>query len=648
MDKDEEEQRINTTRIQDAEKKLYSASSPDIVRASPRHDGEMPEEEEAPVSRSWAPDKKEAPHYLKTDAATKLFTKILIGSIVFFLLAVAAAVVIYIYGNNTVSSNNISIDITSASSVPASDPFSFDISVENRNKTDLVGCNITIDYPDGSKRVDNDTMDLVNDVIDVGTLHSGEIIKKTADVRLFGPENSVKTIKATFHYKLAGSNAVFYKDASENITLRVAPVVLSVDALKEISNNQQVTLKATVTSNSNNVLKGAALDITYPFGFTFQQSNMETADGNTGNFALGDIQPNESKEVDITGIITGNDAEDKVFKYDLGTADGTNPEKVTTQLVTYDHDMVISSDFLATSITFDSQGGSPQAGSNVVGTISWRNTLAVPITDATFSLKLNGDIIDQNGVAVSKGYYQSNAGTISWDKLSDSELAEISPGQSGQLSFSLPLISYQDALAKNMTNPKVGLVLDVAALRLTDNNVTENITSSLAKDVPVVTSVSLKGSSLNSSGPIPNSGPIPPKANQKTTYTLAFTVSNSLNDVTAAQLDIPLPPYVTFENVVSPSTESVTLNKNTNHLTWNIGKLPAYTGYGTKPARTVYIKVGIIPSANQVGQSPFLTISPVFMGNDDFAGDTITETIESITTATNDPASGYGDGQVVN
>src|SRR5690606_7555986 len=56
-------------------------------------------------------------------------------------------------------------------------------------------------------------------------------------------------------------------------------------------------------------------------------------------------------------------------------------------------------------------------------------------------------------------------------------------------------------------------------------------------------------------GAFQNSGPMPPRVNVPTTYTLVFQITNSSNEVTGGELSTTLPPYVNWLNTVSPSVE---------------------------------------------------------------------------------------------
>ncbi len=654
MDKDFERERQEAeehkSRIDAARDSLYQPGGPSVIHHETDSNFEVNEDEVAPPSRVFTPPPPARSYDAQSGKVAQkvntIFRRVLIAAVAFFVLSLGAAAFMYFYGNNIISSRNITIEVTAPPSIPSSDTFSFDVTVQNGNNSDLIKSAIVIDYPEGTRYVDDNTKPLISDRVEIGTLGKGEIVKKTLSARLFGNENAEKEIKVRYIYEVKNSNAHFTKDSSFIVLLRLAPIVLSIDALKEVNNNQEVVLIARVISNSNNTLNNVALNVVYPFGFTYTRSNMEIESAEKGLYPIGEIKPNETKTVEIRGMINGQSAEDKVFKFNVGTANPNSPEKVTTSLAMYIHDMVIRGDFLASSIVFGNNKNYGTLGTPLRGTISWKNTLKDPINDAEFALKVTGDLIDNENVSAESGFYDSNKSLIEWNKNTDDELEEIAPGQTGNFGFIIPLFRYEEAIEKRITNPKINLNFDIKGQRITEDKVTENIQSSFSKTVPIITTLKLDSYSLHTDGPIKNSGPIPPKAENKTTYTIAFALLNSVNEIREGELTAKLPNYVKYEGSVSPASDKVSWNESTRLLRWNVGTIPARTGYGTTP-RTLYFKVSITPSRTQINQILPLVTDTTFTGYDSFANANIKEEATNATTNTNDHGNGFGTGQVV-
>lgn len=646
LERERQQAEEHKSKMDSARDSLYTPGAPSVIHRQPEPAG-LPKDEETQPNRVFVPPP--VAHTFNTGKTAQkvnvVFRRLLMAAVLFFIVALGAATFMYFYGNNIISSRNIKIDFTAPPSVPSSDSFSFDISVQNGNNSDLIKTAIVIDYPEGTRYVDDNAKSLVSERIDTGTLRKGEIIKRTVSARLFGEENAEKNIKVRLEYEVENSNAHFSKDADFNVILRLAPVVISIDALREVNNNQEVILTARIISNSNNTLRNVALNVIYPFGFNYTRSNLEV-DGSKGQFPVGDIQPNETKTVEIRGTINGQSAEEKVFKFNVGTASPEENTKVTTTLATFIHDMIIRGDFLASSIVFNDPESYAYLGVPIRGTILWKNTLPEPINDAKFILKISGDLIDTENISSDRGFYDSNRGLIEWDKNVEKQLEEIAPGQTGSFSFTISLFDYDKALSERISNPKVTLDFDIQGQRITEKNVTENIRSSFTKIVPVVTVVDLTAKSLYNSGPLKNSGPIPPKAENKTTYTVALSLSNSVNAVTNGEVTATLPNYVKYEGGYSPASDKLTWNESTRQIRWNVGTLPVRTGYGTSP-RTIYFKVSITPSRTQIGDILNLVNNIVFNGKDVFANGDIKAISPNVTTDLQDPGVVFGNGQVV-
>jgi hypothetical protein len=100
-----------------------------------------------------------------------------------------------------------------------------------------------------------------------------------------------------------------------------------------------------------------------------------------------------------------------------------------------------------------------------------------------------------------------------------------------------------------------------------------------------------------------------------TTYTVTWTVTNPLNNLTGATVVATLPPYMKWLNNVSPDSEKVSYDSNTNQITWNVGNVSSGAG-SISPAREVSFQVSILPSVSQIGSTPDLieqaTVSSIF------------------------------------
>ena len=71
------------------------------------------------------------------------------------------------------------------------------------------------------------------------------------------------------------------------------------------------------------------------------------------------------------------------------------------------------------------------------------------------------------------------------------------------------------------------------------------------------------GHALYNSGAFQNTGPLPPTPGQSTTYTISWSLVNSLNDVSGAEVRGKLPIYVEYVGTKSPNSVSIIFNQTT-------------------------------------------------------------------------------------
>ena len=115
-----------------------------------------------------------------------------------------------------------------------------------------------------------------------------------------------------------------------------------------------------------------------------------------------------------------------------------------------------------------------------------------------------------------------------------------------------------------------------------------------------------------------SSGPIPPKVEQETTYTVVWGLSNSSNTISKGIVRSSLPGWVKFAGSVSPANENFAYNSSTREITWNVGNIPRGTGI-TTGSREVSFRIILAPSLSQLGTAPTIINEAVLTGHDDFA-----------------------------
>jgi len=146
-------------------------------------------------------------------------------------------------------------------------------------------------------------------------------------------------------------------------------------------------------------------------------------------------------------------------------------------------------------------------------------------------------------------------------------------------------------------NPDITLEVNIKGRRISDSNVPEKIESSILKTVTIASDVLFTPRAVYFTGPFLNNGPMPPRAEKETTYTIIWTVTNSSNALSDVVVSATLPSYIRWMNVISPASEKVSFNPIGGKIIWDIGNLsPGSGSFGSQ--KEVAFQIAFVPSVN--------------------------------------------------
>mgnify|MGYP003393045092 CR=1 FL=1 len=571
---------------------------------------------------------------------------VLVGSFIFFVAALGYAGYLYFGGSNIVSSNNIDIAIAGPVSTRGGDPLILEIAVTNGNQTPLEVADLLVEYPTGTRDSKDLSKELPRTRVGLGTIKTGATVKKTVSAVLFGEEHSAEVIKITVEYRVPGSNAIFYKESEYEVVISSSPISLVVDAPKEATSGQDITFKITVNSNSTEVVKNVLLKVGYPAGFSFKSGSPEPLPGNQV-WKLGDLKPQSSRTITLSGTLSGENLDTRAFHFDIGIASPSDDRVIATPFASYVDEVAIKKPFVGLQMLVDQKSVEIlpiRSGRNVQIDITYVNNLTIPVNDIEIIASLTGSALDKSSVSTGNGFYRSVDNSIIWNGGTFGSLQSLAPGESGHVSFSLSSLSLSSGIA-SLTNPQIVLSASVKGRRGESGRVPQEIISSVTKTIQIESDIGLNTKLLYYSGPFKNTGGVPPKVDRETTYTIVWTVTNGSNDLSDAKITAILPPYVRF--VKGDTKESVTFSEIGSVVTWNVGSLKAHTGFGSPPREAVF-QVAFTPSVSQIGATPALVREATFSAVDRFTQSTLSTIKGELSTRLpSDSSAKFGDDTVV-
>ena len=607
----------NLSALERARRTLYSPSNASAESRAP-----LSVESKGAVPHAW--EGSALPKVLpRRHSHMKLATIFFAVALLFFVGATGTAGYLFYYGGNTVSTNNVAIDIQGPTTIAGGDTVPLSFTITNKNSVTIGDAKIEVDFPPGTRSADDITKDYPRYTEDLGPIAPGAVITRSVKAVLFGGEGQSVDIPVSMSYTSPSSNAVFVKKTSYTVAISSAPLSVSVESLGESVSGKPFQLTLRVRSNAkvptSNVVVSAAL----PTGFTLSSSSMPLQ---AGSFIIGTMQPGTSQIITIDGVLSGATAEQKVFHFTVGTAKDSSDPQLAVAYMTQDATVALTAPFITTTLALNGSVANQAVlnpGAAQSATISYANTLNIPITNAQIQVQLSGGAIDYNSVRVSNGFYDSSTRTVIFSSDNDSSLASLAPGASGIGTFTFNTLPSGSALRDTV----LSFTTSVSGTRVGQSNVPEQVNASSVATAKVASAVTLAARSLHSSGPLPNTGPIPPMANTPTSYTVVWSINNPGNAVAGGVVTATLPTYVTYTGKNS-GTGSISYNESSHTITWNVGDLAAGGS-----AQTAF-QVSITPSTTQKGTAPTLTSTASFTGFDRFAQVQVTSRTDSVTTAT--------------
>ncbi|MFA6077223.1 MAG: hypothetical protein WC735_04080 [Candidatus Paceibacterota bacterium] len=553
---------------------------------------------------------------------TSVFKSFFLFSLVFFGLTLIYASYVFFAGGNTVSSDNIEISILGNNFTAGGEDLSLIVGIANKNNSSLDLVDLVVEYPKGSSNSETGLSTGTERFREsLGAIPAGAVRNENIKVVLFGEQGAVRPIKVSIEYRVEGSNAIFVKEKKYEVTISSTPLNLSIDAPLTISPNQDITLNVKATLNATYPVSKILLKLDYPIGFQFVSSVPAPSLGNNV-WSLGDLAPGAGRNISITGkMFDVVDGEEKTFHISSGSQSAGDKSMIDMVFNSLSHTVEIKKPFIEAKLFVNGayqREYSTNAKTPFRGEIRWTNNLDTKVNDLEIRAKISGNAVDRRTINSDQGFYNSSTDTIIWDKNSKDDFREINPGDSGSVSFSISPLSLFSVASGMLTDPIISVNISISGKQLLAGYATTDLNNSDSSVIKIISDVGFATKALYYSGPFTNNGPVPPRVEQETSYTIVWSLSNTANNISKGVVRSSIPSWVKFMDSVSPTSEDLVFNSSTREITWNIGRIPKGTGI-TEALRSVSFQIAISPSLSQVGTIPVIINDSILTGHDDFA-----------------------------
>lgn len=540
---------------------------------------------------------------------------IALGIIIFLSASVAG---VYWYRKTSFSQDRVTLSVSGPSEVMSGKLLTYEISYKNDNRAGLKDASLRMVFPDSFKPEENPNFKMdspVSGTYDLGQITGRSEGKVTLNGRAYAPKSALIYMEGNLSYNPSSYSAQFVSRNRLGISVISTPLELEVVAPQSISSGNEVNYLINYKNSSEEDFDSVKIKAEYPDGFSYAASDPRPFESNN-IWYIGRVPAGQTGKIVVSGKLEGESDQVKTAKILIGSSEkGTfvsyNEAETETKIV---------SSPLAISQTVNKLASlNVNAGDLLLFEINYKNNAGTGMRDVIVTENLDSPVLDYTTLDSEGGAFDSSTKTITWKAPDYAALKNLDSGQSGTIKFS---IKVKEILPITSGNDKNFVISSISKIDSPDVPTPVNsnkIISGNRMDMRLNSKLILNALGYYSDGNIENSGPIPPKVDEETTFAMHWKILNISNDISDVKVESSLPTGAVFTGKIYPEDTNVEYNERTNEISWNVGNISAGVGV-LSSAREVSFQVKIKPSANQVGKEVQLLESSKISAKDLFTG----------------------------
>ena len=502
------------------------------------------------------------------------------------------------------------MEILGSEEVQAFDEIEYVVKYKNNGNTVLEEPLLTFQYPENSFPGDNNPKRLEKALEDI---YPGEEKTFSFNARIFGKENETERAEASLKYRPKNLKAFYESKTTFTTKIKFVPLTLGFDLPSKIESGKEFQFYLNYFSNSDWPLPNLRLKIEYPSGFEFIKSQPQALEKTEWNLPV--LNKTEGGRIEIRGRVSGDVGQQKILKATLGLwreGEFTLLKDLTKGMDLEESSLSIFQQINGASLYF------ADMGDVLHYEIFFRNVGEGSFRDLFLVSKLEGRVFDFETIKTESGKFNIGDNSIVWDWRDVPMLQFLGQGEEGKVEFWINLKKDWQISSPQDKN-----------LNLKNKVIISQISEEFETKISSKLEVSQRGYYQDEI--FGNSGPVPPKFEESTTYTIVWQAKNYYNDVKNTKVKAVLPPEVKLTGKIFPEDSRLTFDSQSREIVWEVGDLEAGKGV-LNEAPNVSFQVSLTPTPYQIGQIPEICGLAKISGGDDWTGKVLEATSPAIDT----------------
>lgn len=561
----------------------------------------------------------------------------------FFIVIAGAGLGWYYFSGS--SANAIRIDVTNPDRVLIGVPFSIKIAVGNSGGGALRDAKLSLELPLGAAFV-GARPEKTTETKSLGLIGEGSVVQEEFSVIVLGGEQSVKRFVARINYSPESVGSRFEEMSEFDVVTEASGVMLDLVAPESAVSGEEFGFDVPVKNTAGIDLRNLKLTIQYPAGFEFKKASL-APDLGQNTWQLGDLRSGSETKLNVRGNLLGQTSASFEFRVVLEAEFfgeqyivGTKTARVT----------VAESPLNLLLSVNDSPSYIAAINETLVYAVEYENTSDQALQNAVVKAELRGEMFDLTTLRAANAAINPSGNAVAWSAATFPDLAVIPPHSSGVLTFSVRTFAHYPVRRLSDRNflLKADVRMDAEGTPKGAESRRVSGLMHLETKVKGALAIDAKAFFRDAGAGVLNNGPIPPRVNASTNYTVHWLVKNFSTDVASATVRARLGDNVRMTGVVKGvSPEQLNYNANTQEVVLAIARIPATKGITDAPLEAIF-QIEATPSPNIARMYMSLIGETVIEGSDMFTGSDIRATDGAITTSLpDDPTIGSQGGIVI-
>jgi len=540
------------------------------------------------------------------------------NKLIFSIIILVVLVGIIGYWNwqrNIYSKEVLKLEILGPKTVELAKDFEYIVRYKNNGTIRLEEPRLIFEYPKQAVVPENRPL---WQEITLDDIYPGEERTIPFKARLLGKEGENVVAKASLSYRPKNLRARYESATTFTTTIKSVPLTFEFDLPSKVESGKSFTFRINYFSNLNYPLTDLRIQAEYPFDFEFISSVPKSLEKN--EWLIPVLNQFQGGRVEISGRVLGEVGEAKIFRAKLGIF--KEGEFILLKETAKGLEIIKPLIYLRQEIN-----GNPQhvalPGNWLHYEIYFKNIGEEELTNLFMVSRLEGDAFDFQTIKSDLGQTEPGSNSVIFDWRRISKLQYLLPMEEGKVDFWIKLKDDLSRVKEPVLRNKIFI-----------SQVKEEFVTKISSKLEI----SQKGYFQDEV--FGNTGPIPPKVGETTTYTIIWQVKNYYSPVKDVKVKAVLPLGVELTGKIFPEEEApkFAFDPQSREIVWSVGDLERGSGIFT-PAKSIVFQIAFTPNEFQRGQAPEIISEAKITGEDSWTERIIEAAANSInTTLPDDPS----------